>query len=344
MIDSNYEFKILKALQADSVEWNKYIKDNFDDNPMMKSSYLELFAESDDRCYCAFIKDDTGKMAYPFIVRKIINQSNQYDTTTPYGYGGPTTSGSLKEATKELFWSELKKWFIEENIVSEFIRFALFDTDKTGYIGSREIRMQNIVRTLDIPLDEMWFDFEHKVRKNINRAKRHNLNVEIELTGKRIDEFLEIYYETMMRRDASDGYYFDKLFFEYIHKKMCGNFAYFFVMDGNKCISTELVLHSKTTIYSYLGGTQEDYFTYRPNDLLKYEIINWGIENKMSRFILGGGYGENDGIFRYKKSFAPHGVVDFYVGKKIYDVEKYNKLCAGKIIDENSGFFPLYRS
>ena len=32
--------------------------------------------------------------------------------------------------------------------------------------------------------------------------------------------------------------------------------------------------------------------------------------------VLGGGYGADDGIFRYKRSFAPHGLVPFFVGRR----------------------------
>ena len=33
--------------------------------------------------------------------------------------------------------------------------------------------------------------------------------------------------------------------------------------------------------------------------------------------MLGGGYGADDGIFRYKRSFAPHGLVPFFVGRRV---------------------------
>jgi hypothetical protein len=86
----------------------------------------------------------------------------------------------------------------------------------------------------------------------------------------------------------------------------------------------------------------------RPNDFLKYEIIKWAQKKGLIRFILGGGYGYDDGIFRYKKSLAPNGIYSFYVGKKIFDNDKYEELLNIKksevSFDGNTTFFPAYRA
>ena len=61
--------------------------------------------------------------------------------------------------------------------------------------------------------------------------------------------------------------------------------------------------------------------------------------------MLGGGYGADDGIFQYKLCLAPHGVYDFYIGRKIFDRDAYDKLVglrAGEVLNER--YFPLYRS
>ena len=118
----------------------------------------------------------------------------------------------------------------------------------------------------------------------------------------------------------------------------------FILMFGMKknCVNGNWYCCQNENLYSFLGGTLSDYFAYRPNDFLKYSIIKWGIENHYKRFILGGGHGTEDGIFKYKKSFAPHdGCTPFYVGKRIINESIYNNLSDSK---NKSDFFPLYRS
>jgi hypothetical protein len=62
--------------------------------------------------------------------------------------------------------------------------------------------------------------------------------------------------------------------------------------------------------------------------------------------LLGGGYREGDGIFRYKRSFASDGVLDFYVGKKVHNHEAVNmieSMMSGEKNRESEGYFPGYR-
>lgn len=200
-------------------------------------------------------------------------------------------------------------------------------------------------------LDEenLWSSFKAKVRKNVNKANKSNLNVIIDEQGKFLDEFLEIYYSTMDRRDAGSGYYFSREYFQNIINKLSGNYVFIHILKENKIISTELVLVSNDNMYSFLGGTLEEYFEYRPNDLLKFEIIKWGKQRGIKYFILGGGYIPHDGIYSYKLAFAPSGEYPFYVGKQIFIENIYQQLVQDRIaedinFDVESKFFPLYRS
>ena len=86
------------------------------------------------------------------------------------------------------------------------------------------------------------------------------------------------------------------------------------------------MLVSERNAYSFLGGTASDAFELRPNDLLKWELILWLKSAGKRRFVLGGGYGADDGIFRYKRSFAPHGLVPFFVGRRVLEPELYRDL------------------
>ena len=60
--------------------------------------------------------------------------------------------------------------------------------------------------------------------------------------------------------------------------------------------------------------------------------------------MLGGGYESGDGIFRYKRSFAPHGLVPFFVGRRVLEPELYRDLTESVGSSRKTGYFPLYRS
>lgn len=278
------------------------------------------------------------------IFKDKLPKGQYFDFSSPYGYGGFLIEGT---ETKEIM-NKYDEYCLNDGIVSEFVRFHLFNKAETYYNGSVIKKYDNIVRNLDISIEDIQKDFEYKVRKNLNRANQSGLYLEIDQTGQNLNDFLKIYYETMEKNNAKEYYYFKEDFFKQVHR-MKGNFVYFYVFDknGNR-IATELVLYSKDYCYSFLGGTNPEYFSLRPNDFLKFEIIKWAKEEKIKYFVLGGGYGPNDGIFRYKKSLAPHGIYSFYIGKKIINQNKYNYLVEMKkkleIVEARTDFFPEYRS
>lgn len=268
-------------------------------------------------------------------------EGTHFDLATPYGYGGWLLEG---EGDKSPLFAAYEAWCRENCIVSEFVRFSLFNGGQNWYYGEVIPRQSNIVRSLNMPVDAIFADFEHKVRKNVKRAEASGLRFLADPEGDRLEDFLSIYYRTMDRNHAEDGYYFKEQFFRQI-ASMKENCAFFHVLMGDAVVSTELALLGGGRMYSYLGGTDSAYFQYRPNDFLKWNMICWGAEHGLQAFILGGGYGADDGIYRYKKSFAPHSAAAFYTGQAIFDQAAYDMLTALRTdLPENSGFFPRYRA
>lgn len=126
------------------------------------------------------------------------------------------------------------------------------------------------------------------------------------------------------------------------------NITYFYVLFEEKIISAELVIYGTENCYSFLGGTNKDYFELRPNDFLKYEIIKWACNKKLKNYVLGGGYGLDDGIFQYKTCLAPNGLVDFFIGEKIFNFEQYDELMRIRLKENpdccEAEYFPQYRA
>ena len=165
------------------------------------------------------------------------------------------------------------------------------------------------------------------------------------------DEFMRVYQETMVRRGASDTYHYKRAFFEQLLVPKATRYASFHAWQDGAVISTKLVMASDRWSYSFLGGTVEGNFATRPNDLLKHEICLWSMAQGKTRYVLGGGYDNDDGIYRYKKAFAPHGDVGFPTGSRVYDQVGYAELVEQRIAwaaaqgeswEPRPGWFPAY--
>jgi hypothetical protein len=335
---------VKKLCNYDVFYLNGYVKAFEQENPVNGEPILLVYDNGEDYAINVVFRRDIGKVSE---FAEKIREGKYFDLISPYGYGG--FIGKISDyGTLDLVYEEYCR---EKGYVSEFVRFELFSeyskhyADKDGYVESRT---HNVIRNLQIPLDEIWMDFKHKVRKNVKKAKRNGLQIIIDETGEYLDDFISVYYDTMQRTHAEKTFFFSKNFFKKINE-MSGNFAYFYVKFEDRIISAELVIYGAENCYSYLGGTDQAYFEIRPNDFLKYEVIKWAKEKGMKNYVLGGGYGSDDGIFQYKTCLAPGGIVPFYIGKKILDFDVYDELCKIRGIKPHSDnideidFFPEYR-
>ncbi len=333
-------------------QWNSWPTREVQGHP----SYMDRFCLPSQVPLAITYQSPEGGVLLPIVARSLSEEvwysidSPCWDLITPYGYGGPFSWGNVDAAA---FWSELDNWAAAHNIVSLTSRLSLFQSQRLFFQGTVETPMLNVVCNLDCTEEELWSQYAAKVRKNVRKAERSGLRVIADQSGEKLEEFLEIYYATMKRREAGSGFYFPKEFFASICSELPGQFIFFHVLHENKVISTELVLCSQRTMYSFLGGTNSDMFSMRPNDLLKHEANRWGQKNGMHNFVLGGGYGYEDGIYKYKLAFAPKGSVPFQVGYHVFSPEQDARLTTmraaysthkGETWQPREHFFPPYRS
>ncbi|WP_460816946.1 GNAT family N-acetyltransferase [Microbacterium petrolearium] len=346
------EFSVLDAdVPHDRDEWiatwNQWPSREVSAHP----GYLELFRRDGERALAAVLRDESGgHVLYPFLLRPVpsdLGLPGFNDITSAYGYGGPAYWGTdSRQNTAVEFWPLFDEWAASHDVVSEFIRFGLFGAPHIGYPGRVVERQPNVIVPIDADDDVLWSRFEHKVRKNVKRARSSGVEVVVDTEGERIGEFLEVYQSTMDRRDAAERYYFERRFFNRIHAELSGQFAYFHAYREGRVISTELVLLSEEAAYSYLGGTEADSFPFRPNDLLKYEIMRWTRDQGKRAFVLGGGVTAGDGIERYKRAFAPGHSTAFQTGERVLLGEVYESLIERRRgnTDVPENFFPGYRA
>jgi len=352
---------LYKVVNLDSPEmWNHFLKCVPDSDIFYRPEYCQVFERERKEQGRLFVcETNEGNLVYPFFLRCINDlpcfagklNKKYYDVISPYGYSGPLSTCPPNAKAISFFHELWHKYCIENNIVSEFIRFhPLLENHLYPWNDDLKVEKAKQIVVVDLTLkeNEIWSSYKYNNRKNISKAQRENLNVIIEENTDHLMDFKEIYYNTMERRQASSRYYFSQQFFDHITRYLPGNFAFAYVLKEKKVISAELLLFNERYIHSFLGGTLSEFFISRPNNLLKHQVILWAKAKGLKYFLLGGGYEENDGIFKYKYSFAPDGVRDFYVGKRVINQNIMScleelKERNGHIQHNKSDFFPSYR-
>lgn len=320
-----------------------------------RPEYCGLFRSVGEARLFVYRVGDTS-VIYPFLLRKVNHiqglkgklKQELYDITSPYGYGGPLALTGVDRGDLHNFYRCFTAYCANNNIISEFIRFhPLLGNHR---LLERYVKVERVSPVICIDLgkseEEIWQGYERNNRKNINKAYREGLEVILEETTAHFNDFISIYHDTLARNGAGRFYFFNGDFYEHIHKELKGNFLYAHTIKDNRVISTELLLYNDNYIHSFLGGTLEQFFNYRPNNILKHEVIKWAKKRGIKYFLLGGGYRGGDGIYRFKRSFAPDGHLDFYIGKIVHNHEAVSMLenmMESRKPRESEGYFPVYR-
>lgn len=283
---------------------------------------------------CAVLRDERGILLHPYLRRSLAAipwlgaPEGSCDLMTAYGYGG-IYGNTVREDLLDDFMALFSDYCAKTGVVAELIRLNPLLGSEAALSRSYDLRRGNrqVVVALGRSDDEIWRTYRHNNRKNVNKALRSGVEIIRENPlGPHFGDFLSIYASTMDRRGADEGFRFPQGFYDTLAEGLGSRCTMFYALAGGATVSAEMVLASKTAVYSYLGGTREDSFELRPNNLLKHEIIRWARDAGFRSFLLGGGPGGDDGIFDYKRSFAPEGILDFHLACRVYDAGLYDRL------------------
>lgn len=299
-------------------------------------------------------EDSIGTVYHMFIKKQIpilIDNVVWYDLVTPYGYGGPIIIDCKIGRENELineFNQSFNRYCIDNNIVSEFIRFHPILQNHKEF---KEIyNVQYIRKTLGTNLkdfdDPFKSEFSKSCRKTVRKALRAGVTFKIENEPNNIDEFINIYNSTMDRNKASEYYYFGIEYFNDIITDFKENVILVKAIYKEKTIASGLYFIFDKIIHIHLSGTLDEYLEFSPAYILRYAVTLWGKENGYELIHHGGGRSnsESDSLFKFKKKFANNTEFDFYVGKKIWNIKIYNKLCGAEGVNKDAEIFPAYRS
>ncbi len=345
---------------SDVIEYKTLLKNQWDNNVYYSIEHLKHFEKDTDKlCYFLFFKGDTPSIIMPLVFRKIVIKGEvtpYHDVISPYGYSGPLYNQDMvSEDDIAYFWTQVDQWYKDNNVVAEFIRFSL-NGNSNKYSGCLVQTLSNVRGDLLENFDDQWTAFLPKVRNNYRKAINHKLDFRIfhkqEITKQVIGIFNEIYVSTMNRNNADSIYFFSNSYFENLILSNLDNFSIAITYYNEIPISIELIINYQNTLFAFLGGTNAEYFSYRPNDFLRVKIIEWAIQKGVKYYVLGGGMKDGDGLYKNKKSLFPKDEdVVFYTGRKIVNESVYDELCYAacpeysQVHKENlkDYFFPYYR-
>ena len=308
-----------------------------------KEEYANLYKEIEKgevENFC--FESELGKVVFIYIKREIIlDNTKYYDIITPYGYGGPLIQNCTYENRDKLislFWEKFLEYAFLNKIICSFVRFHPIEKN---YEYCRNIMVLERISSEE----QIWNDISSKYRNIIRKSIKNNILVQEDENLKLINDFQKLYYDTMKKNKADEYYFFKKEFFKKLKSLEKKEITHFYALHGDKIVSSILVLMGDEYLHYYLSANSQEGYLLNANSLLLYEIAKFGLKNGYKYFHLGGGYGGDDSsLFKFKSSFHKNHTLSFYIGKKIFNQQIYNRLCQKMgINDKNINYFPAYR-
>ncbi|MCK0156860.1 aminoacyltransferase [Cellulophaga sp. F20128] len=297
-------------------------------------------------CY----REDAIVIALPLLIRPI-KDTSYFDATSVYGYGGPLSKNITAAVNVTVFYTELQQYLSKRNIIAVYSSLnSYIDNQKRILSGLGKI--EKIGKIVNIRLDQSISEQEASFSKTTRRYTNRNKKIFYSRFGntqKDVDVFIALYYKTMNRLEASEGYFFKE---EYFYKLMESNaytaeVIFAITKDTHQIASAVLFVKTNNTIIQYhLSGTLEEYKHLSPIRFLLNEIRIQGTNDGYTYFNLGGGFGgKQDSLFDFKASFS-NDYQKFKVWKYIVNPKIYNALTRENTnitARTKTKFFPLYR-
>ena len=266
------------------------------------------------------------------------------DIGTPMGYGGPVATGN--DAPVGDFFDAYEHWCTERRAVATFARFHPVLANQT--LVADRWHVQPIGHTIGWRLggrapDEVFDGLDAHHRRVVRKARRAGVEVVPAIGADELGGFVELYRETMRRREASEFYYFPDDYWLHLANELGNALLRFDAYEDGELAASILCLASPPLLHYHLGASSERGQSLGANHVLFYETGAWAGAHGFSVFHLGGGVGGfEDSLYEFKRRFDPGGRLVATLGKAVHDREAYLRLAGAREIDY-AGYFPAYR-
>ncbi len=345
---------IREILLDDCISWyeNHYITAEY------KSVYHDtsyLLAEQEAEVYKTYLyvlETSNNFVIFPSVKKKINDISELgnckecYDLFTPHEYSG-VIAGHYDESLLQLFYRELSKFCIENNIVFSFIRFNPYRREHL-FVDDYEVILSNEQTTVDLTKNYESF-FSSSCKRNIRKAHRDGfIGIESEKNINEVLTFEKMYVDAMKRLNAKCFFYFNHQYFLSLFNTNVSK-LYFAKNKENEIFAAAVFLADEYNrlMYYHLGCRIGDANHRGITELLFYSVFKKAEKEGFDRIHLGGGASES--LRDFKKKFSDE-TVEYYIGSGVFNKDIYNNLCS-TVFQNNKdkanldlNYLPAYRA
>jgi hypothetical protein len=302
-------------------------------------------------------------IALPLMIRSlrsvpgIRSGAHHKDATSVYGYPGPiTSSADVPSGMVRNFQKQLHEHLLDMGVVAVFSRLhPILGRQENLLAGLGECARINQTVSIDLTLaaEAQRAGFRSSLKTALNKLRRKGMTCVHDPQGSYLDKFVDIYYETMRRVDATSGYFFPRDYFYNMWRELNGRIHLAVcLVEGEVCCGG-LFVECNDILQYHLGATPNARLDLAPMKLLLDEMRIWANGRGLKSFHLGGGVTPHadDPLLHFKLGFSRR-THDFIVWRWVLDAPAYDRLCeeqsqwseANGFLEPAGAYFPKYRT
>ncbi|MGE3062535.1 MAG: hypothetical protein AB7T10_02755 [bacterium] len=292
--------------------WLSFLNEKRITDPQYSYEYASLTSKSE-----MFAVEENGMSA--LLIFQYDGKSRSFET--PYGYGSFWTNTSDEVFINEFFasfYAEMSK----RGCVAGLIRYNPFVIlPKTELVKNEYVR-----EVVCVDLTQNYLkNVKRRTLGDINRAKKHEINLKISTEEEDFIEFENIYKELMTEKNAEKELLFGVDYFRKLSKLK--NSMLVCARRENELIGGASFLFGAEMSYYHLSAVREK----KRYPGLSSLILSIGIEKvqemKGKKILLGGGTtsAKDDPLLFFKEGFSPI-KFPFCIGKMTIDEKEYREL------------------
>lgn len=291
--------------------WNEFVESHLLGNFFQTFYYFEILSQSKKTEPFVFALIDESQKIHGILlgsIQRLIPGSIGNLISRVVIIGGPLVSDNNPVLIDQLI-VEFDKKYSRKIIYFQFRNMWDWGQGstiltKSGYFFEDHL---NILINLTQGSDDIWSGINTSRRKQIKRGYNRGITVSeideyIESDIATCHEIISKVYKKIKLPFPEKSFFLEssKILFSENHLKI------FVAITENKIIGCRFVIIFKEYIFDWYAGSDSEYYSLYPNDILPWEVFKWGSNNGFSIFDFGGA-GKPDqpyGVRDYKLKFG----------------------------------------
>ncbi len=220
-------------------------------------------------------------------------------------WGGPLIKNNNTEILDYIL-KEFKRRVMGKSIYSQFRNLWNWNADAKGIFSKNGFIFEDhldIIIDLNKTEEQLWSNFSRDRKKSIKKSETflHVEELNMEKNFDAIYSLIKKVYNRIKLPLPSSVFFYNSM--TILNKNYLKAFGAY---KESSLVGVRLVLCYKSMIYDWYAAADDNYLEYRPNDILPWSAIKWGVINKYEVFDFGGAGKPNIpyGVREYKLKFG----------------------------------------